>query len=39
MFVGGGYNEKVDVWAAGITLYEVICGKTPFASEFHSETI
>lgn len=39
MFVGGGYNEKVDVWAAGITLYEVMYGKTPFASEFHSETI
>lgn len=21
MFIGGGYNEKVDIWAAGITLY------------------
>lgn len=32
MFLGGGYNEKVDIWAAGITLYEVLNGKTPFAS-------
>lgn len=39
MFLGGGYNEKVDVWAPGVTLWEVLKGKTPFASEFHSETI
>lgn len=32
MFLGGGYNEKVDVWAAGVTLWEVLRGKTPFAS-------
>jgi serine/threonine protein kinase len=30
MFLGSGYNEKVDVWAAGITLFEIIYGKTPF---------
>lgn len=39
MFIGGGYSEKVDIWAAGITLFEVLFGKTPFASEYHSETI
>lgn len=39
MFVGGGYDEKVDIWSAGITLYEVIHKKTPFASQYHSETI
>lgn len=36
MFIAGGYNEKVDTWAAGITLYEVLHGKTPFESEYHS---
>ena len=30
MFAGGGYSEKVDVWAAGILLYRLITGKTPF---------
>lgn len=39
MFSGGGYNEKVDTWAAGVTLFEALHGKTPFASEYHSETI
>lgn len=32
MFLGGGYDEKVDIWAAGITLYQLITGKTPFES-------
>jgi calcium-dependent protein kinase len=39
MFVGGGYDEKVDIWSAGITLYEAIHKRTPFASQYHSETI
>jgi calcium-dependent protein kinase len=39
MFLGGGYDEKVDVWAAGITLYQMITGKTPFESEYLSTTI
>lgn len=36
MFIGGGYNEKVDTWAAGVTLFEIIHDKTPFESEYHS---
>lgn len=39
MFLGGGYDEKVDIWAAGITLFYLITKKTPFESEYHSETI
>ena len=27
---GEGYNEKVDIWAFGILIYECISGKTPF---------
>jgi calcium-dependent protein kinase len=30
MFSGGGYDEKVDVWAVGITLYQLITHRTPF---------
>lgn len=39
MFTGGGYNEKVDVWSAGILIYKLVAGYTPFESEYHSNTI
>ena len=39
MFLGGSYTEKIDSWAAGVTLYELIAGRTPFESEYHSDTI
>lgn len=40
MFLGGGYDEKVDLWAVGITIYELINkGKTPFESDYLSTTI
>ena len=39
MFLGSGYDEGVDMWAAGITLYQLISGKTPFQSEYVSDTI
>ena len=30
MFIGGGYDQKVDVWAVGVMIYKLNCGKTPF---------
>ncbi len=27
------YNEKVDIWAIGITMYHLICGKIPFRGD------
>jgi calcium-dependent protein kinase len=30
MFMGGGYNEKVDIWSSGIMIYKLITGRTPF---------
>lgn len=32
MLRGKSYREGVDVWAAGITLFQLICGRTPFES-------
>lgn len=37
--LGGGYDESVDVWAAGVTLYQLVAGYTPFESEYKMDTI
>jgi len=39
VFLGGGYDERVDLWALGVTIYRLIAGYTPFESEYHSDTI
>lgn len=39
VYLGGGYDERIDLWALGITVYRLIAGKTPFESEYHSDTI
>jgi serine/threonine protein kinase len=39
MFEGGGYNELVDMWALGVTVFKLMTGFTPFESEYHSDTI
>jgi serine/threonine protein kinase len=30
MLSGGGYDERVDLWALGISIYKMVCGYTPF---------
>jgi serine/threonine protein kinase len=35
----GGYQESVDVWAAGILLFRLAQGKTPFESEYQKDAI
>ena len=30
MFKGGFYDEAIDEWAVGVSLYKLVCGKTPF---------
>jgi len=39
IYIGGGYDEKVDIWALGVTIYKLITGYTPFESDYHSDTI
>ena len=39
VYIGGGYDETVDNWAIGITLYKIITGSTPFEDVYHSDTI
>ena len=39
VYLGGGYDERVDLWALGITVFRMITGHTPFESEYHSTTI
>jgi len=30
---GNGYSYEVDIWSAGVVLYYIICGMTPFEAE------
>ena len=39
MLSGGGYDERVDLWSLGVTIYKLVTGSTPFESEYHSNTV
>lgn len=35
MIKGDGHNEKLDVWTAGVLMYELLHGKAPFTPNEH----
>ena len=35
--ITGQYNEKCDIWALGVILYIILCGKPPFYSKNEDE--
>lgn len=37
MLAGKAYGHSVDLWAYGILLYEILCGRTPFYSSQRDE--
>jgi len=37
MLAGRAYGHSVDLWAYGILLYEILCGRTPFYSSHKDE--
>ncbi|EZG56061.1 protein kinase [Gregarina niphandrodes] len=39
MITGSGHDWRVDIWAIGILLYELSCGKPPFLSTSHYELL
>ena len=39
VFIGGGYDEKIDLWALGVTIFKLVTGTTPFEREYYSDSI
>ncbi len=39
MFNGGGYDEQVDIWALGVTIFKLVTKTTPFEDAYTKDTI
>lgn len=39
IFQGGGYDERIDLWSLGVTIYKLVAGRTPFESLYQSDMI
>lgn len=39
IFTEERYNNKVDIWAAGITLYNMLTGKQPFSNNYNDNQL
>lgn len=39
IYDGGRYTENIDLWAAGVVLYEMVERRSPFSKEYISDTI
>ena len=39
MFNGGYYDQKIDIWALGISIYQLISGYLPFEREYEEDMI
>lgn len=39
MFEGGGYREEADMWALGVTMFQLMTGQNPFQAEYQITTI
>ena len=39
IFLGGGYDERVDLWALGVTIFKLVTGYTPFESQYYSDIV